>query len=282
MNRNYTMTGWRKYRKSKSIFLAILLVLLLSCKEEKEPPKIIVAKVGNSVLTVEKLDSLLTFSENKNKYREEVIRDWIDAEVLFLEAEQEGITQDDYFLDLVENSNKKLAGSLYLDKFISEQNFEVSENELLEYFSNNSNDFKVPVQAYVYNHAVFKDENKAILFRSTLIESDWNKAVNVFSGDETIIFSTSNNFRYVHEINSEKVKIVLDNLELGETSIIFEIIPGRFNIVQLIARYEKGDIPDFDFVKNNVKQHYLNTQKTKSYEELLQNLYSKYDVIINR
>lgn len=276
------MTGWRKYRKSKSVLFAILLVLLLSCKEEKEPPKIVVAKAGNSVLTEDELDSLLTFSENKNKYKEEVIREWIDAEVLFLEAEQEGITRDDYFLNLVENSNKKLAGSLYLDKFISEQNFEVSENELLEYFSNNSNDFKVPVPAYVYHHAVFNDESKAILFRTTLIESDWSKAANVFAGDETLIFSSSNNFRYVHEINSEKVKIVLNNLELGETSIIFEIIPGKFNIVQLIAKYEIGDIPDFNFVKNKVKQHYLSTQKSKSYEELLQNLYSKYDVIINR
>lgn len=280
MNRNYIMTGWQKSRIINITF-AVLLIFLLSCKEEA-PPKIVVAKVGNSVLTEDELDSLLTFAENKNKYREEVIRNWVDSEILFLEAEDEGITKSADYLNLIETNKKKIAASLYLQSYFSEKNNEVNETELINYYNKHITDFKVPVQAYVYNHAVFKDENKAILFRNTLIESDWNKAVNVFSGDETIILSTSNNFKYVHEINSDKVKIVLNNLELSETSIIFEIIPGRFNIVQLIAKYEKGDIPDFNFVKDIVKRHYLSTKKTKSYEELLQNLYSKYDVIINR
>lgn len=277
------MTGYRKCKTTSLAFSLLLIgLLIIGCEKEKEKPKAVVAMVGNSTLTEERLDSLLTFSQNKNKYREEIIRNWVDSELLYMAASHEGITEDNKYLQLVNSSNKKLAAALYLEKNLKDKSIDIDETVLLDYFYLNNDDFKITAEAYAYNKAVFNDESKAILFRSTLNESDWNKASNVFQGNESVLSIGSDIFKYVYEISSKKEGIMLDVLEKGEVSIIFEATPGEYNIVQLISKYEVGTIPDFRYIKKNVVDQYVSSQKAKDYEELMQNLYSKYDVIINR
>lgn len=282
MNRNYIMTGYLNFKKSNWLLtLALSVIFLFGCQKE-EQQQVIIAKVGNSVLTENQLDSLLSFSENKNKYRDEVIRKWVDSELLFLEAEKEGYTKSKKYTALVNTSNKKLAGSLYLDNMINLNKQQPDENLLLNYYYENKHDFKIQSNAYVFNRAVFNDESKAILYRNTLIESDWDKALNVFAGNESLTSFETNKFQYTFEIDFEKILIILNNLEASEVSIIFETTPREYNIVQLITRYEKGTIPDFTYIKNYVGDQYISTLKAKEYDDLLQGLYSKYDVIINR
>lgn len=276
------MTGYPKRRRTNWIFSLLLAGCLIAGCEKEEPPIVIVAKVGDEILTDEELDSLLSFSKNKGKYREEVIRNWVDSELLFLEASHNEITKSKKYMDLVHESDKSLANSLYLSEFLNSQEIKVDEQVLLEFFNNNKNDFSISAEAFVYNKAVFSDESKAILFRTTLIESDWNKANNVFSGDGTLLFTVSNQFEYARTVLNKKVRIVLDNIEIGEVSIIFETEHQQYNIVQLVSKYEPGAVPDFDYIKKNVVNMYMSMQKTKIYEALLQDLYTKYDVIINR
>jgi len=277
------MTGYRKNKTtSLTLFLLIIGLLVVACEKEEEPPKVIVAKVGNSVLTEERLDSLLSFSQNKEKYREEVIRRWVDAELLYMGATEEGITKEYEYLELVNSSNKGLAGAMYVNSILKDQPSEVDEQKLLDYYFANQGDFKITAPAYVFNKAIFNDESKAILFRSTLNESDWNKAANVFEGDKSVISIIPEVFKYVYEITSKKENVILRVLEKGEVSIIFESKPGEYNVIQLVSEYRPGTIPNLKYIKKKVIDQYVSSQKAKEYEELLQNLYSKYDVLINR
>ena len=55
-----------------------------------------------------------------------------------------------------------------------------------------------------------------------------------------------------------------------------------YNVIQVVTKYEEGAIPDFSLIKNNVADQYVSSKRAEQYDDLLQSLYSKYDVIINR
>ena len=275
------MTGYQMKVKTKVILLAAIIFLTFGC-EQKETSKVIVAKVGNSVLTEDQLDTLLSFSVNRNKYESEVIRDWIESEVLFNEAKENGILESADYLQLVESSNKKLANTLYLKSKMSDRQINTDDVVLKEYFDENKQEFSLNDKAYVYNMATFNDEEKAIHFRSTLTESDWSKTVNVFSGDQSLVSLINTKFSFDYDLPSEKVQIILQYLKDGETSIIFETEPGYFNIIQLEKTIAKNSIPGFEYIKESIKARYLATKLKINYDELLQGLFAKYDVIINR
>ena len=92
-------------------------------------------KVNNSVLTEEDLDSALSDKRVSGKYREEYIQSWIETEVLFQKAEEEGITDNFEFKSIVENSRKKLAASMLLQKLAAENTISPTTDELKKFYS---------------------------------------------------------------------------------------------------------------------------------------------------
>lgn len=275
------MSGYNKHKKVNLVFLLIILFVFIGCKKE-ETPKTIVAKVGERTLTEQQLDTLLSFTVNKNKYREEVIRDWVDSEVLYLEAQNKNLLSDEDYRYLVDENNKMLANAFLIKRYLAENEIKLDEATLSVYYNSHKNEMAIPARAFVFNQAVFNDEAKAILFRETLLESDWSKATNVFSGDESIVSLTNEKYLYEYNTQSKRVHAVLNNLEEGETSIIFTLDDDSYNIIQLIKNYEAQSIPDFIYMKKFVEERYLIIEKSRLYDNLINQLYSKYDVLINR
>ena len=85
------MMNYPKHSKNNYFVVIIAILFFASCSENKKNPKSVV-KVNNSVLTEEDLDSALSDKRVSGKYREEYIQSWIETEVLFQKAEEEGIT----------------------------------------------------------------------------------------------------------------------------------------------------------------------------------------------
>ncbi|HET53636.1 MAG TPA: hypothetical protein ENN33_00285 [Ignavibacteria bacterium] len=275
------MNAYIKLRKAKLIFLFVIAIFFFGCKKE-EIPETIIAKVGERFLTEKQLDSLLTFTKNKNKFREEVIRDWMDSEVLYLEAQKADILMDEDYLQLADESSKMLANAFLIKKYLSDNVTKADESALLEYYNNHKNELSITSKAFVYNHAAFNDEAKAILFRETLLGSDWGKAANVFSGDQSIVDLTKEKFVFEYDVPTKTIHVILSNLLEGETSIIFPTEKNTFDVIQLIKFYEALSTPDFIHIKKSVEDRYLMIEKSRLYDNLMSTLYSKYDVLIYR
>lgn len=275
------MNAYIKLRKAKLIFLFVIPIFFFGCKKE-EIPETIIAKVGERFLTEKQLDSLLTFTKNKNKFREEVIRDWVDSEVLYLEAQKADILLDEDYLQLTDESSKMLANAFLIKKYLSDNVTKADESALLEYYNNHKRELSITSKAFVYNHAAFNDEAKAILFRETLLGSDWSKAANVFSGDPSIVDLTKEKFVFEYDVPTKTIHVILSNLLEGETSIIFPTEKNTFDVIQLIKFYEALSTPDFIHIKKSVEDRYLIIEKSRLYDNLMSALYSKYDVLIYR
>lgn len=275
------MMNFQKLLKLKTdkLLLLSLIILLVSCsKEEKQ--KSYLAKVNDSYLTREELASLVDTSNLDASEKNALIKDWIYNELLFQKALDEGITEDDNFNNILQNSYKKLAIALLIQKIYIETDVQYKTSELLEYYEKNQNYFIRPFDTYLINIARFKDELTAIRFRDVVLESNWEKAAQFFEKNNSVIFSESGNLKEIIEIYPVEVADAVKFLLPDEVSIVIRDKQMTYNVVQLKRKFNAFETLPFDVVKQEVEKRYIDEQKSKRFENFLNELYSKSEIVI--
>jgi hypothetical protein len=262
-----------KHLKNKNVYgsIACILLLIVAGCSRQEKQESYIAKVDNSVLTETQLKEALAQDQNKSKFRSEFINDWIETEILYQQAEKEGILKEERFNSLLERSKKHLAVALFIEKVIEESKIEVSEEEINNYYEANKNDFKLIDDAYRINIINFSDFDKAVSFRLSLMESDWSKTTNNYSSEKSIVNSEASKLLFTHQIQPVALLRIITNLQPGEVSIVLETEPMKFTVVQLIEKLDKGSVPQLEFVKNDVNTRIIMLKK----KDLIRNYIDK-------
>lgn len=267
------------YKRLLRITIPISFVLFVGCDKSETPPDEYVAKVNDSYLTEADIEVEL---ESGLKFREEFINQWIEDELLSQEAHKNGITTEENFERIIENSKKELSAALALKKHFNKINPEVNLKALENYFELNRKDFKLPQKGFIINKADFTDEETAIKFRNYLLENDWTKALNKFENIDGVESLISQKLFYPFQIQPAKIYRITNEMMPDEVSIIVEAEPNIFEIVQLIKKYDAEEIPDFEYVEEEVRERFLTYQKKLIYKEYIEKLYSENQVEINQ
>ena len=262
---------------SRISFFLITAFIFGGCSKES-PKKNFVARVNGAYLTKEDLSRIITTDSLNKFYKSEVIRNWINQELLYQAALKEGIYKEDEYVRLMEDAKKKLAASLFLKKYYEDEKVEFEPAEVEDYYNKHKDDFKRFYNSYFINTIIFNQEEKAIKFRSTVIESNWEKALNVFKSDSSIIQSKQNELLYDYEIHPVTLFRVVSDLDPNEVSIVLNISPGQFAVVQEIQKYEEGTIPPFEVIKPVVESRFIAQKKDEMLSNYMKELYSNNEI----
>lgn len=272
------MISFKKLLSRQAIsFLAA--VLIWGCAE-KQPEVKYAAKVGDEVLTEDEVDKALSSRRFSQNYRNEFIRNWIETELLYLEAKKQGVLDSEKFRDILAENSKQLASAFLLSDFYYSEEPKISSEELEKFYNDFRPDFALTDDASVVNIIKFNNYDKAVFFRNRLIDSDWKTASELLFNDSSVVLSETGLFSFDRNFSPPEVVKIIKGIIPGEASIIFEEEPGRFLIVQLTQKFQKGEIPAFEFVKDLAEERYLQMKRKSIYGNLIKDLYSKYDVEI--
>ncbi len=255
----------------------IAALTLFGCGKNKQQTNY-AARVNDAYLGKDELIEMTDTSRGYNFYTNELIRKWVHRELLYQEAVSEGIVDDDKFSRLLDNAKKELAAALLLQKKFEEEKIPFEEKDLLSYFESKKENFKLPNDSYLINIINFNDEDKAILFRNTVVESDWLKTFNVFAGDSSIIENKSAVLLSVNDLNPAALLRVVQELNPMEVSIVLSNRPGEYTLVQLLEEYHSNSVPPFGVIKKQVADEYMAEKKEKYVEEFIRELYSKNEI----
>lgn len=267
-------------RISKIAFWLFLLFLAVSaCKEQPQIEKKTVAKIGDVKLTDYDLDLMLGSNKYSRKHRMEFIKDWVEKEMLYREAISNNLVDDEEFKLAMKNSEKELAAARQLEYYIDGDDENFSSGELEDYFDQFKNDFRLESDAFLLNRARFYDRTGAINFRGAALENGWNDAVDEYQ--KSIESHSEETFLTDFQLEPIQLLRTVKALFLNEFSIVLEIRPRLFEVVQLIRRFKKGEVPDFKFVRNKAAIRYKIKRRHDLLKEYIAKLYSKYDVVIN-
>jgi len=215
---------------------------LVGCGKHS-PQQNFVARVNNSYLTRDELAKMIDTSSASNFYKNEIIRNWINKEVMYQEAEKKGILKESEFNRLIEISKKELAASMLLQKYYEDQNITYEPEELEDFYTRHHDEFRRLYDSYLINRAVFNNEDKAVRFRTMVQESSWEKAMNVFKSDPSVLRSGSNELLNDYEIHPAELLRIVTGLNPGEVSIVLNIGPGNsFSVVQEVQKFVKDSV----------------------------------------
>jgi hypothetical protein len=268
-------------RLNKTSLILIAAIILTGCGKE-EPKTEYVARVNDAYLTKKELASLIDTTLVNTLHKSEVIRNWVNREILFQKAMNEGILQKDDYKKLVKNSGKELAGVLLLDSYISSVTINFEQRDLINYFDENNNDFKLTDNSYLLNIIHFSNEDRAVEFRSLVLDSDWQKAMNVFYEDSAIINNKNEVLLKEQDVSSIKVLRVVKRLHPLEISIVISEREGYYTVVQVLKKYLIGSVPSYNIIKQDVEKRYLAEKRKELLENYIKDLYSENEIeVIN-
>ena len=259
------------------IFILFISVILAGCTKEPEK-KEYVARVNDKFLTQEELNNMLQTADNKNFYKDEIIRNWINNELLYQKAIKEGITDNSLYKRLTDESKKELAVTLLLNQVYLKEKEKISSKQIEDFYENNKNDFKAFYDSYVINVINFNNEDKAIKFRSTLLETDWNRAINAFKGDTSIINVTVNKLYYDYELQPASLSRIVKELNPNEVSIIFSNRQSDFSIVQLVNKVPQDSILPLEYIRDEIENRIIANKKDEFIRNYIKELYSENNI----
>jgi len=265
------------------LFVVLLSVFLLAgCEQEQQKTKY-VARVNDSYLTAEELATMIDTGTANNTYRNETIRNWINRELLYQQAAREGILEEDNYKNILDNSAKELAGTLLLDQFSQSKTINVEQRDLMKYYEKNHDIFKCTDDSYFLNIIHFNNEDRAIEFRSLLLESDWQKTLNVFHNDSTIIGYKSSSLVKEENIYPVELLRVVKRLYPHEISIVIRERPGYYTVAQVLGKYPGGSVLPFNVIKTDVRKRYIVEKRKTLIENYIKELYSDNEIeVINQ
>ena len=275
------MMNLPRYLKKISVYFLIVFFLadFGACKKEVPVNKYI-AKVNDSYLTEEELDSIY-IANSGIQYKDEIIRNWINRELLFQQAEKQGILNNKDFNRILDNSKKELAASFLIEDYINKEKIKVEPAEIEKYYSDNPDEFKLLYDSYLLNEIIFNNEDDALKFRSEALGKNWEDAYQDIKSDTSVFSEKSGELLFDYKVQPVSVLRVVQELYPSEISIVLHTDEGKFTVVQLIQKFDKGTVPPFDLIKTEVKKIYLIQKKELTVKNYIKELYSKNDIEVN-
>ena len=262
---------------NEAFLITFTAVSLISCGKESSQ-KNFVARVNDSYLTSKDLATLIDTGKANNFYKNEIIRNWINKEVLYQTAVKEGILKEDKFKSLIEDSKKELAASFLIKKLYEDEKVSYSLNDIENYYNQHSDEFLRFYDSYLINIIAFGDEDKAVQFRSLVLESDWENALNVFKGDSSIKKIRTNQLLYGYEIHPVTLLRIVNDLNPNEISIVIKDENGNFTVVQEVKQFKKGTLPPFEVIKPEIEARFIADKKENLIKNYIKELYSNNDI----
>lgn len=266
--------------KSNFLLLVSILLFISGCGRD-EQKKNYVAKVNNSYLTEEELTAISGANGGQKFFKEEIIHNWVDRELLYQLAKKEGIIETAEFKRILNSSEKELAAAMLLEKLYAENVPAFKPEELKSYFEENKDLFRTTQPSYILNTSEFSDENKAIKFRTAAVESDWSKALNFFNNDPALVKHEFNKLYYAYDLQPQGLTRLAGELESGEVSLI---IPAdkNFVVIELISRLESGTIPPYDVIKDRIENRFVAVKRSEFLKNFFRELYSSNEIDVKQ
>ncbi len=275
------MMNLSKHLSNKVFFIFFFLLVFFGCSKEVKKSNEIV-RIKDAVLTEDELTTALGEKSNNAKLREQFINEWIEREVLYQKAVEEGIIKDKEFNSILERSKKELAAAFLINKILSENMISPDEAELRDYYELLKDDFRLLDDLYRINIIYFNNFDDAVKFRSILIESGWDKALNAFNNTPSVVSTKTDNLYYGYQLQPASLARIISFMLPREISVVLEVEKNKFAVFQLVEKFDKEIIPPFEVIKEKVKERYQVVKNKEFIQNYIEELISDYDVEIKR
>lgn len=277
MNRLFIIQNLKKHLWNRNnLYIVFFTAVVIGCGKETDK-KDYVARVNDSFLTKNDLEEISDTSFGNNFYRNEIIRNWIDEELLYQQAVNEGIIDDEEFIKIINNSRRELAGVLLLRQVSDQYEFDYDDDDLEKFYQLYNEEFKITGDAYLLNIVEFSKEEDAIDFRNSVLQDEWQKVIESDKFKD-VLKKQDNVLVNENEIYPLFTRDILQELYPREISIVINSDTTNYEIIQVLEKYPDGTIPPFELIKGKVEKRFVSLEKRKFINEYIKKLYAENEI----
>lgn len=262
--------------------LLALLVSLLTNGCSTEQPKDYVARVGGEFLTGEELALAVGTTDHEHGAVRSYINQWIVSTLLYREATRRGLTHTDELNRRVEGVRRKLAIDALLETVLYADTPAIREDDILAMFNAGGSTFLLKEDVVNLSSALFADRDAANAFRSRIVRgSPWNDALAWAQQDSAarlhlLQFANRQYFTRATLYPGELWRLAR-TLNREEVSFVLRTDAGYYVLIVHSLR-RQGGMPDFDYVRNEIRDRLLIEQRQRAYEDLISSLREKQQI----
>jgi hypothetical protein len=266
-----------------ALLIALSALVLAGCSSEK--PGTVVARVGDSVLTLEKAAlEVDTASPGGPGRLGRYVASWVNSELLYQEALHQGIGNDPVFGARLDAMRRQLASQELLDRVIYGDTAAVPDSVLHAYFRSHPDEFTLSENHLKLRLATFRTRETARRVATAVSAgASWEGILDSMTADPRSaaeIVSASEEAWYTRAtIYPQELWKVAGPLNPGEVSFPLKTGEG-FTVVQYLALAAQGKTDEFDVVKDDVTDRVLVEKRRSKLESLLGTLRDRYGVEI--
>lgn len=259
----------------------VIFLLLLSCEGKREKGEVI-AKVGDEVLTMERLNAIIP-SQYKGRIgaaekRGFVLR-WINNEVLYQEALRRNLDQDSSLKEQLKRLEKELLVSKLIE-LETEKYAQVTEEEVERYYRDHQEDFLREQDEFRLLHFLTKTPEGAYKIRRELLKGiSPEDFIHQESVNWALISYEDTGYITSDQMEPEVAKVVLE-IGIGKVSQPIKTKLG-YHVIKLLDKKRKGTLRRLELVRRQIEVRIQATKYKECLNKLLTALKSKADIWIN-
>jgi hypothetical protein len=212
------------------------------------------------------------------------VNDWIVNELLFQEAARRGLTTTDVFRRQVDAAKRRLAIAALLEQelYTPADSALVNEAAIAQAFAASGTQYALHEDVVLASYALFADRETANSFRSTLLRgTSWADALQQIQDSRKtaplLLQSATRQYFTQHTMYPQELWKLTRSLGKDEVSYVLTVDDGLY-VVKVYSIKRQSDIPDLDYVRNEIRYRLLIDERRTRYERLVADLRTKHGV----
>ena len=266
------------------IFFCFLCVSFWACSNKSEQKDTTnLARVGNSYLTLEEAKQSIPsamYKQDSSYALKQYRKQWIRRQLVVEEADKANLKQKkEVQAQLKQAKYEVLREALRRYIIAAEVDSAISDQEAKQYFEAHKEHFALEEPYVQFRHVAtpnIKDARSAK--RELRNETAWEIVAANYAQNPNKAIQESKEYHPLSTVMKE-VDIMhqyLENLNNGQISAI-QRVNGIYHFVQLLDRRSTGEIPKFEWLKDEIKNWIILDKRQRKFSSYLKNLYLKAD-----
>jgi peptidyl-prolyl cis-trans isomerase C len=263
-----------------SLFVTIAALLMMGCNKQNENKGNVVAQVNTAQITNTELESSIPEDsppEVKLALKRNLMEKWIEEEIFYQVAVEEGMALSEEEMMQVKNYEKQLLIQKYLDSRLS-NNYHILDQEVEDYYNKHEREFVWDDETVHIIHLVLEMDDSAI--RSEIQKSkDLMEVIKKYSIDQQ-----STPERPIGDLGYQKlnefpsaIQRQIKSLKTGNTAGPIKTAFG-YHYIQLLDYQKKGAKKDLDLARDEIFMRLQLRKKDEEINKIKQELRSKFTI----
>jgi hypothetical protein len=268
--------------------LVIVLAAALAGCLKTQPEKEYAARVGDAVLTNDEVAKTLFPDGNAVGTRQEqlsrqFVSNWITSELLYQEAKRKGFTDAEAVRQQLEVARRQLGINAYLEKEIyADDSTGISTSILEQEFNAHREAYRLREDVVNISFVMFDERDAANAFRSSVLRgASWNEAVEGVTSDADakrgLLRVATKDYFTQSMLYPEELWKIARTLSKEDVSYVVKTSSG-YCVVLVHDSQRQGELPDFEYARNEIKERVMIERRNAAYNELLSELRSQYTI----